>query len=79
MKRFVDQISIRDRGLAYTIAAALEKDGNFSVELYEDNGDPRVKGGAGCGCYIELKVFHEEDLQPLPVGFSGEDAPNDSN
>jgi hypothetical protein len=73
MKRFVDQIGVRDRGLAYTIAAALEKDEHFSVELYEDNSDPRIKGRDGCGCYIELKIFHEEDLQPLPVGFSGED------
>ena len=75
MKIFIDHIGVHDRGLAYTIAAALEKDGEYSVELYDRDsyGNP-LKEPVSDGAQIyNLRIFYEKKLEQLPVGFSGED------
>lgn len=77
MKKFIDQISVRDYALAYTIAEALEKDEQYSVEFYDDrSGDPCRHEKYN---YIDLKIFREEKLTSPTMGFSREVSTDDSN
>ena len=71
MRKYVDQIRTHDYGLAYTIMEALEKDGNYSVELYEGIHNDPTKNESGRPEY-RIEVFMEIKLTPPPVGFCGD-------
>lgn len=67
MKRFVDQIEIHDSVLAQKIVADLEKDGEYSVYMYEGNPDLCTRSESR-GCFI--KIYREEKVADnVPIGY----------
>ena len=75
MKKFIDHIKVHDCGLAFKIAEALEKDGEYSVEFFDRDmyGNPLKELSDSNAPVIDLRIFYKEDFSPLPVGFTGED------
>lgn len=70
MRKYIDCIRVTDMSLAYTIVEALEKNDNYSVDLYEQNG-PLARKGENIP-EIELRVYHNVKVIPaLTTGFSG--------
>ena len=69
MRKYIDCIRVSDTTLAYTIVEALENGDDYSVDFYNQNGDPcKVRDGRGD---IELRVYRNEKITPAPaIGFS---------
>lgn len=65
MKRFIDQIFIRDEALAYAVIAALEKDGDYTTEVYTNERNTCCKEPG-----IDIKIFRNEKLIHTNIGFT---------
>ena len=65
MKRFIDQIFIRDEALAYAVIAALEKDGDYTTEVYTNE-----RNACGKETGIDIKIFRNERLIHTNIGFT---------
>lgn len=69
MRKYVDCIRVTDVNLAYTIIEALEKDDNYSVDVYDQNNALTRKGDGHQE--IELRVYHNQKVMAAPtIGFS---------
>lgn len=61
MRKYIDCIRVTNIDLAYTIVEALEKDGQYSVDFFENDSSRRRDNGY---CEIELRVFNNEKIVP---------------
>lgn len=59
MKRFIDELFVRNYDLAYKIAGCLEKDGEYSTVIFDADVNPRTHIDQQ-GFYI--KIFREDKL-----------------
>lgn len=77
MRKYIDCIRLTNSHLAYTLVEALERDGDYSVDLYDQSGNaPRRNEDR---CEIELRIYHNEKITPAPaIGF-GEGEKTDEN
>lgn len=75
MRRYLDCIAVHNSDLAYTIIEALEKNDDYSIDLFDEANNPESMTRRGDGSsIIELRVFRNEKVVPAPpIGFGQEE------